>query len=102
MEIVSRAESQPVLGDVLAGGVDVVVLGVEDSESILVLLEACPRMAVVGVVADGRAAFLYRTRPEQSSLGELSPDNLVGAIRDAARTTWSFQTAAEAPESTEG
>jgi hypothetical protein len=41
------------------------------------------RIAVLGLTADARQAFLYRLRPQRISLGEVSPANLVAAIRAA-------------------
>lgn len=63
---------------------DVVVIGLPDSDlpqECISLFEALPHLRVVGVAADGRRAFLYQLRPQRTSLGELSPDGLVRAIR---------------------
>jgi len=36
---------------------------------------------IVGLVRDGRQAFLYKLRPDRIALGDLSPQDLVLAIR---------------------
>ena len=98
MELVTTCQSRPVLLDALTSDVDVVILGLDHSRTGLVLLEARPRMTVVGIIGDGREAILYKTRPERSSLRELSPHSLVTAIRAAARSAWTYQATAEAVE----
>ena len=70
---------------------DVVVIGLEDSElpeTCGPLFEAFPRIRVLGVASDGRGASLYELRPRKTSLGEVSPEGLVQAIRGSARS-WS-------------
>jgi DNA-binding NarL/FixJ family response regulator len=48
-----------------------------------------PRLRILGVVGEGRQAFVYELRPYQTPLGELSPDALVAAVRSVpnARST---------------
>ena len=45
------------------------------------VLWAYPHLRVIGLKKDGREAYLYRLALEQTVLGELSPENLVIAIR---------------------
>ncbi len=47
------------------------------------LLLECPRLKVLDVRSDGRKGYLYELRPERKQLGELSPESLVTAIREA-------------------
>jgi DNA-binding NarL/FixJ family response regulator len=46
------------------------------------LLEEQPQTRVLSLQGNGRQAFLYRLSPELLELGELSPQTLIGAIRD--------------------
>ena len=65
---------------------DVVVLGLKDSAlptDCEQLFTAHPQIRVLGIAADGRRAFLYELRPQQVSLGEVSPQGLIDAIRAA-------------------
>jgi DNA-binding NarL/FixJ family response regulator len=48
------------------------------------LLLECPRLKALDVRSDGRKGYLYELRPERKRLGELSPESLVTAIREAA------------------
>ena len=43
----------------------------------------CPRVKVLDVRSDGRNGYLYQLRPERKRLGEVSPESLVTAIREA-------------------
>lgn len=83
------------LEDAVTGDADVVIVGLDELEAILLLLEAHPRMTVIGILAEGREAVLYRTRPELCSLGELSTQGLVNLIRRAAQAAWTFRAEAE-------
>lgn len=47
------------------------------------LLLECPRVKVLDVRSDGRKGYLYELRPERKLLGEVSPESLVTAIREA-------------------
>jgi hypothetical protein len=65
---------------------DVVIVG-EDAEIdalAAALFRRCPSVRVLEVVADGRAANLYRLRPTREFIGNLSPDSLVAAVRGRA------------------
>jgi DNA-binding NarL/FixJ family response regulator len=66
---------------------EVVVLGQTDDELPRVgvrLLRENPALRVLGIAGDGRHAFVYELRPHREPLGELSPDGLIHAIREAA------------------
>lgn len=68
---------------------DLVILGCQEDELTQVgdrLLEVNPRIKVLAVEADGRRAFLYELRPHKVPLGEVSPQTLVRAIRQAFGT----------------
>jgi DNA-binding NarL/FixJ family response regulator len=50
----------------------------------LVLLR--PHVKVLGVSADGRSTTLFELAPQRHELGELSPDRLRQAVRDAVES----------------
>lgn len=63
---------------------DVIVMGLNDTGLPAAgerLLAQHPRVRLLGVVADGRDAVLYELRPHRQSLGEVSPEALVSAVR---------------------
>src|SRR5438876_12063609 len=67
---------------------DVVVLALGDSrlpKDCERLLRAHPRLRVLGVTSEGRRGCLFGLRPLKASLGELSPQRLVNAIRTTDR-----------------
>jgi DNA-binding NarL/FixJ family response regulator len=66
---------------------DFVITGTEDADVAGVgrLLRMRPRLKVLAVAADGRQTYLYELRPQKVHLGEVSPQNLLDAIRSAAR-----------------
>lgn len=89
LEVVGTLSSR---GDLRASveetGTEVIVLGLEDSElpeDCGALFEVQPRIRMLGVAGDGRRGFLYELRPLKASLGELSPQGLVDAIRASNR-----------------
>jgi DNA-binding NarL/FixJ family response regulator len=64
-----------------------VVVGLHDSE----LPDACrdllaeqPRVRVLGIEANAGYAHLYELRPERVDIGEVSPADVVAAIRETA------------------
>jgi DNA-binding NarL/FixJ family response regulator len=66
---------------------DVVVVGLHDHDlprDYLELLFDQPRTRVLGIAAHDGHAYLYELRPEQVELGEVSPDDVVESIRQAA------------------
>lgn len=67
---------------------DVVIVGdVADSrwERWSPLIYRWPRLKVLALEQHGRRAALYELRPHREELGELSPPELVAAIREAVR-----------------
>jgi len=91
MEVVGtaseRADTIRMLGGVRA---DVVVIGLRDSDSaddLEWLWKVERHLAVLGLTADARQAFLYLLRPERTSLGEVSPEALVAAIHAATASS---------------
>jgi hypothetical protein len=48
------------------------------------LLDAYPRVKVLALEQDGRRGFIYRLLPQQLPLGEIWPERLSEAIRNAA------------------
>jgi len=78
-ELVQRAgETEP----------DVVIAGFHDSRlpaAYLELLLEHPRMKVLGLQEHEGQAWLYELRPEQIEIGEVSPDDVVHTIREAAQ-----------------
>jgi DNA-binding NarL/FixJ family response regulator len=66
---------------------DVVILSTsdpDDDEVPVRLLRAAPRCRVLALRSDARASWLYELRPHRSSLGELSRDALLAALRGSA------------------
>jgi hypothetical protein len=47
------------------------------------LLAADRRTSVLAISRDGRETYLYELRPQRHALGEVSPERLVEAIRNA-------------------
>jgi len=70
---------------------DVVIWTVDDvaaadmEEQCRRLLDEHPRLAVLTVEDDGRTGLLCQLRPQQTRLGELSPQLLLEVIRGAVR-----------------
>jgi DNA-binding NarL/FixJ family response regulator len=68
---------------------DVVVLRLrndelpDECEECRAVLNAHPRMKVLGVSADSHRTFLFELRPKLSAIGEVSPEELLDAIRAA-------------------
>ncbi len=66
---------------------DVLIIAVPHAETAkppIELLYAKPRLKVLGLQANGRSAALYYLRLEISSFSEVSPDQLIAAIRSQA------------------
>lgn len=77
-EAVGRQPPQP----------DVVIVGVRDSEpteGASALLNRWPGSQVFMLTAHGRKAVMYRLVPHETDMGEMSPDQLVEAIRSCVR-----------------
>ncbi len=68
-----------------AHGANCVIFGDGDSaeQTCRELLDARPFVKLLVVAAEGRRTTLYELRPHKQSLGELSPEQLVGAIKSA-------------------
>jgi len=85
MEIVGRLPDRLALLSATTDlGADVVVLGIEDAalpDDCAALFDARPSVRVLGVATDDGSAFLWELRPQRVSLGEVSPQGLVEAIR---------------------
>jgi DNA-binding NarL/FixJ family response regulator len=67
---------------------DVVVAGFHDSRlppTYLELLLERPRVKVLGLHEHEGQAWLYELRPDQIEIGEVSPDEVVHTIREAAQ-----------------
>jgi two-component system response regulator DesR len=67
---------------------DVAILGLRDAEFPGIcthLLAEYPHIKILGVTRDGRRAFVYALRPSKVPVGEVSPDGLLAAIREAVR-----------------
>ena len=65
---------------------DVIIIGERDSawkETCSQVLRAYPCVRVISLKNDGREAYMCRLTLEQTPLGELSPENLVTAIRQS-------------------
>ena len=77
-EPVDRQQSAP----------DVVIVGVRESEPVedpSALLQRWPGSQVLMITAHGRKAVMYRMVPQETDMGEISPDQLVEAIRSSVR-----------------
>jgi DNA-binding NarL/FixJ family response regulator len=67
---------------------DVVIVGVRESgpvEDASALLQRWPGCQVLMITAHGRKAVMYRMVPQETDMGEISPDQLVEAIRSSVR-----------------
>jgi DNA-binding NarL/FixJ family response regulator len=67
---------------------DVVILGASDDQMPPAgrqVVNRAPHVKVLAVGSEGRHAWLYELRPHEQRIGEVSPQDLVSAIRDAMR-----------------
>jgi len=87
MEVVGQLPTRVDLHvGVSKSGADIVILGLDDlnlPSDCAALFDAHPSIRVLGISTDGRRASLYELRPHRLSLGDVSPDGLVQAIREA-------------------
>jgi hypothetical protein len=66
---------------------DVVIMGMDDLGPAVIgwdLFAGDPLLRVLGVVGEGRQTFGFELRPQRAALGELSPNDLVAAVRRMA------------------
>ena len=66
---------------------DVVIVGMEESGPPAFgwdLYINDPLLRVMGVMGEGRQTFVYELRPHRTVLGELSPQELIAAVRRMA------------------
>ena len=86
LDVVETVERPTGLIAVVDGAkADFLIAGDDALEDVGVLLRERPRLKVLAVAGDGRQTFLYELRPQKVSLGEVSPQNLLEAIRAAIR-----------------
>jgi hypothetical protein len=84
LEVLPAAAARDELeSDAALGDVDVVILSEESqaADDHAVLLQANPRIRVIGISDRGRGACLYELQPHRQDLGELSASSLVRAVR---------------------
>jgi DNA-binding NarL/FixJ family response regulator len=65
-------------------GAEVVIVGLYGTESpnaLDELLYECPKIKVLATTSDGRGTYVRELRPNEIALGDLSPQNLLDAIR---------------------
>jgi DNA-binding NarL/FixJ family response regulator len=82
---------------------DVVVVGTQDPDDdrvVSTLLSGWPRSQVLMITIDGHHAALYELHPRRTRLGEVSPLELLDAIRSTARrrgqgSSWQFESFAK-------
>lgn len=66
---------------------DVVIMGLDSADMASMrwsLFTGDPQLRVLGVVGEGRQTFVYELRPHRTPLGELSPEELLTAVRRSA------------------
>jgi DNA-binding NarL/FixJ family response regulator len=66
-------------------GADVAIMGFDDENLVASLLTERPRLKILALAGDSREAWLYSLGAERVRLGELSPEGLVAAVRQAAK-----------------
>ena len=87
LEVVGEGDPRDLSAALAAFGVDVVVLGCVDPEEPEIsqrLLRAHPFLKVLAVAMECRQAVLHELRPHRTILGELTPENLLAAIRSTS------------------
>jgi hypothetical protein len=89
-DVVDMIERSPQASDRSHDQPEVVILGLDRDatesasrvpDAARIVLERLPRAKVFGLSSDGRRGFLYELSPRMVSLGELSANELVNAIR---------------------
>ncbi len=92
IELVGETSADVDLSELVhATRADVVVMGLDRAETGTGerLAELYPGLRFLGVVGDGRDAVMYELRPHCHSLGEVSPNTLLTAMRGAKGHYWS-------------
>jgi DNA-binding NarL/FixJ family response regulator len=87
MEVLVDARAVEDIGADGASAPDFVVCGLDFPwlpDQYRTLLEEQPHAKVLGIDAAGGHAYLYELRPQRVAIGEVSPDDIVEAIRLAA------------------
>ena len=87
MLLVGVAEREQLLASTRAAEPDFVVVGVEGDDppdDCRCLLAEQPHLRVLGVEANAGTAYLYELRPSKLPIGEVAPQEIVTAIREAA------------------
>jgi DNA-binding NarL/FixJ family response regulator len=90
LEIVST-RSSGTNADLEQLAIDVVIAGTQNPDDCLApaeLLAVLPRSRILMVAGSGRRAVVYKLRPEKLSLGDISTESLVNAIRGSATEPW--------------
>jgi chemotaxis response regulator CheB len=90
MEVVGQlVDDRELLSATRSTRCDAVILGLTEEQVLpaacLELLEAHPGITILTVLMNGSHAFVYRLKPERSSVGDLSTATLTDAIRGTAR-----------------
>jgi DNA-binding NarL/FixJ family response regulator len=90
LEIVAELVARDGLPSVVASTqADVVILGLSGAEAPSVVdafLYQCPKVKVLALTTDGRGIYVRELRPNEVALGDLSPEDLLEAIREVARS----------------
>jgi DNA-binding NarL/FixJ family response regulator len=89
MAVVGRAAKPAALLELVReSGADLVIAGFETAElpvDLCRLLTVVPLVKVLGIETAVGVSHIYRMRPHHSCLGDVSPTEIVTAIRRAAR-----------------
>jgi DNA-binding NarL/FixJ family response regulator len=89
VEVVGVLRDADAIGAASAGDAEVIVVGVEQRElpagCRALLDERAAGLRLLGIEAGDGGAYLYELRPRRSPLGELSPAEVVDAIKELAR-----------------
>ena len=87
MSVVGAVDDATQLAEsVRATDADVLVVGARDDAGALErILYERPRLILLAIGANGRSTALHELRPHQIALGDVSPGQLVEAIRVSAR-----------------
>lgn len=86
--LVDPTEREPLADSLDRTRADVLILSVaseREPASIDALLYDHPRLTLLTIGEHGRATDLHELRPHTTALGQVSPNELVAAIRESAR-----------------